>query len=128
MSYVYRKAITYSSKGFSINYPRVLISHGNLPPAQTAVTKTSPGCITFAWSNDAGSDLTRGFDKAILVVYCEALNKCIHIIGETRRRDEEVMLEVPQFHGYEVQTWLSFISADKRNLADSTHTGALFIT
>lgn len=128
MSYVYRKAITYSSSGFGINYPRVLISHGNLPPAGTAVTKTSPGCITFSWSNNTGSDLTRGFDKAILVVYCEALNKCIHIIGETRRRDEEALLEVPQFHGYEVQTWLSFISADKRNLADSTHTGALFIT
>ena len=128
MSYVYRKAITYSSKGFSINYPRVLISHGNLPPAEKAVTKTSPGCITFSWNNNAGTDLTRGFDKAILVVYCEALNKCIHIIGETRRRDEEALLEVPQFHGYEVQTWLSFISADKRNLADSMHTGALFIT
>jgi len=128
MSYVYRKAITYSSKGFSINYPRVLVSHGNLLPAETAATKTSPGYITFSWNNNAGSDSTRGFDKAILVVYCEALNKCIHIIGETRRRDEEAILEVPQFHGYEVQTWLSFISADERNLADSIHTGALFIT
>ena len=128
MSYVFRKAITYNNSRFGIDYSKVLISHGNLPPAEVAVTKTSPGCITFSWNNNAGQDLTRGFDKAILVVYCEALNKCIHIIGETRRRDEEVLLEVPQFHGYEVQTWLSFISADQRNIADSTHTGALFIT
>jgi len=128
MSYVYRKAIIYSNSGFSIDYPKVLISHGNLPPAEKAVTKTSAGAICFAWSNNGGSDLTRGFDKAISVVYCEALNKCIHIIGETKRRDEEALLAVPQFHGYEVQTWLSFISADKRNLADSTYTGPLFIT
>ena len=73
-------------------------------------------------------DAARYYDKAILVVYCEALNKSVYIIGEARRRDEEATLEVTLFHGYEVQTWLSFISADKRNLADSTYTGALFIT
>jgi hypothetical protein len=127
MSYVYRKAILYSNGQFRINYQKVLISHGNLPAA-VAVTKTSAGCITFSWNNNAGCDVTRSFDKAILVVYCEVLNKCVYIIGEARRRDEEALLEVPQFHGYEVQTWLSFISTDQRNLADSTHTGALFVT
>jgi len=127
MSYVYRKAIAYNNARFHIDYRKVLISHGNLPTAEVAVIKASPGSITFTWNNSSGMDAARSYDKTILVVYCEALNKCIYIIGEARRRDEEAILEVPQFHGYEVQTWLSFISVDQRNLADSTHTGALFV-
>jgi hypothetical protein len=128
MSYIFKKAITYSNAGFSVNYRKVLVTHGNLPPAQVAIVKTAPGSITFTWTNPIDMNTTRSYDKAIMVVYCEALNKCVYIIGEARRRNEEATLEVPQFHGYEVQTWLSFISVDKRNLADSSYTGALFIT
>jgi uncharacterized protein DUF6266 len=128
MSYIFKKAITYNSGEFSVNYRKVLVTRGNLSPAEVALVKTAPGSITFTWTNPIDMDLTRSYDKAIMVVYCEALNKCVYIIGETRRQAEEATLEVPLFHGYEVQTWLSFISADKRNLADSSYTGALFIT
>lgn len=128
MSYIFKKALTYNGAGFSVNYRKVLVTHGNLPPAQVALVKTAPGSITFTWTNPMDMNTSCSYDKTIMVVYCEALNKCVYIIGETRRRDEEATLEVPQFHGYVVQTWLSFISIDKRNLADSSYTGALFIT
>ena len=128
MSYIFKKAITYNSGGFSVNYRKVLVTHGNLPTAQVALVKTAPGSITFTWTNPIDMSITRSYDKTIMVVYCEALNKCVYVIGETRRRNKEATLEIPQFHGYEVQTWLSFISVDKRNLADSSYTGALFIT
>jgi hypothetical protein len=128
MAYVYGKAIIYTGSGFSIDYQKVLVTRGNLPTTDMAIARAAFNSISFTWGNNVNMDVSRSHDKAILVVYCEALNKFVYIIGEARRRDEQAILEVPQFHGYEVQTWLSFQSTDKKYIADSIYTGPLFVT
>ena len=67
-------------------------------------------------------------DKAILVVYCEALGKCLFTLKGADRNTGTASIAVARFKGYEVQTWLAFISPDGANTSPSTYTGAVTIT
>jgi hypothetical protein len=128
MSHIIKHAITGDYPNFSINYSAVFISSGTLQPAWSENALAKSGNVIFSWKDTSTHNAGSEDDKAILVVYCEALNKCIYLISEARRGDEEATLEVPKFHGHEVHTWLAFTSDDGKLISGSTYTGALFVT
>jgi hypothetical protein len=128
MAHTYKNAITSTSALYAVDYPKVLVTHGNLPRGELAHTKASMGNILFSWAGNSKFRKVRKNDKAILVAYSEALNKCIFTIGIARRWEEEATLEVPQFHEHEVHTWLSFISPDEKSIANSTYAGAVTLS
>jgi hypothetical protein len=84
--------------------------------------------IYFTWDDHSAGNKERARDRAILVAYCEALNLCLYNTWGARRRDEDAILEVPQFHGHEVHTCLSFISADGKSIANSIYSGSVTLS
>ncbi|THU32910.1 hypothetical protein FAM09_26020 [Niastella caeni] len=125
MADIFKNGLSCTGPEFNIDYSKVLVSQGNLPGGILVHVKASLSTIHFTWEHYKCSRTGQGSDKAILVAYCEALNKCIYTTWGARRQDEEAILEVPQFHGHTVQTWLSFISADGKQISKSTYTGAV---
>ncbi len=129
MSHILKHATIGTYPNFSIIYRMVLISSGRLQPAMSVKTETVSGNIIFTWDvNSMGSGNARGDDKAILLVYCEALNECVYSINSIDRRTGVGALSAARFKGYQVQTWLGFISANGNLRSNSTYTGALFVT
>ncbi|HEY8896266.1 MAG TPA: DUF6266 family protein, partial [Niastella sp.] len=120
-------AITGESPNFSINYKKVLMSRGRLHMEPNAVAKAEAGKVTFTWSYEADDEIAAN-DKAILVVYCEALDKCLFTLKGAERNTGTASIAVARFKGYEVQTWLAFISPDGVNVSPSTYTGAVTIS
>ncbi|OQP45879.1 hypothetical protein A4H97_32070 [Niastella yeongjuensis] len=126
MSHNLMTVLSFTDLEFKIDYSKLLLSQGNLPNAISPLSRAAPGGIEFCWArhNLVG---TQKNDKAILVVYCEALNQCIYNIGDIRREDKGVFMETPPFSGYEVHCWLSFLSEDETEIATSVYTGPCFI-
>jgi hypothetical protein len=115
-----------SPPNLEIDYSRVLVASGNRFNTERAVAKPVGETILFKWQNDL---IPKDYatDKAILVAYCEALNKCIYTTMGPPRTACKAKLEVAAFRGQAVHTWLSFITADGKQVADSIYTGKLIV-
>jgi hypothetical protein len=127
-AHVFKDAISCRAAGLHIDYCNVLVSQGNLPRGKLANTKAFMDNIFFTWYDNSAGNKERARDRAILVAYCEALNLCLFNTWGARRRDEDAILEVPQFHGHEVHTWLSFIAADGRSISNSMYAGSVTLS
>jgi len=128
LQYTLKNAITGISPDFTLNYSMVLISQGDLPEETDAKAVAAPNGVTFNWTystNEVG--LSQPTDKAILLVYCEALKRSVYTLKGADRSTGTATLNVPHFKGQVVQTWISFISADGKEIATSLYTGPVTI-
>jgi hypothetical protein len=109
-----------------IDYRKILVASGNRFNTERAVAKPVADTVLFKWENDLIPN-DYATDKAILVAYCEALNKCIFTTMGPPRTVCKARLDVVAFRGQAIHTWLSFITADGKQVADSIYTGRLII-
>ena len=109
-----------------IDYSKILVASGNRFNTERATAKPMGDNVLFKWEADL---IPKDYatDKAILVVYCEALNKCIFTTMGPPRTARKARIDVTAFRGQAVHTWLSFITADGKQVADSIYTGRLII-
>jgi len=111
-----------------IDYAKVLVTRGSLWNAQHATASVNSNAITFTWSNDSGVGSADQFDQCILVAYCEELDQCVFTKEGGSRFSGKAQLAVPGFIGEKVHTWLGFISADGKRIANSIYTGEVIVT
>ncbi len=124
MSYILKSAVTGVYPNYTILYPQVLISRGELPAALNPIAVAAAGgLINFSWTNNAGVGKAKATDLALLVVYCEDYNQCIYTTGSAARSAGTDSLNVSFFSGKTVQTYIGFISADGYDIASSIFTG-----
>lgn len=109
-----------------IDYRKILIASGSRFNTERAVAKPVGDAILFKWENDL-IPTEYATDKAILVAYCEKQNKCIYTAMGPPRSACQAKLEMAGFRGHAVHTWLSFITTDGRQVADSIYTGKLIM-
>jgi len=109
-----------------IDYSKILVASGNRFNTERATAKPIGDHVLFKWEADL---IPKDYatDKSILVVYCEALNKCIFTTMGPPRTACRARIDVTAFRGQAVHTWLSFITADGKQVADSIYTGRLII-
>jgi hypothetical protein len=109
-----------------IDYSKILVASGARFNTERAVAKPVGDAILFKWENDL-IPIEYTTDKAILVAYCEKQNKCIYTAMGPPGSICKAKLEVAVFRGQAVHTWLSFITKDGRQVADSVYTGKLIM-
>jgi hypothetical protein len=76
-------------------------------------------------TNDAGNKLAKANDQAILIAYCPEENEAEYAFGPARDAGPKTLAE---FSGMKVHTWLSFMSANGKLLANSVYCGEVTIT
>ena len=130
MSHTLKKAMYGTYPNFHIDYSQVPVSRGHLASAWSEKATTASGNIIFSWMDNSihNGVNAKGDDKAILVAYCEVLNKCVYSINSINRQTAVAVLPADQFMGFQVQTWLGFISANGKLISNSTYTGAMYMT
>lgn len=128
MRYTMINAVTGTYPAYSIDYSMALVCRGDLPNVQnpTAVS-TVAGQVHFQWTDNSGVGKALPTDLAVLVVYCPSRNQCIYTTTGDYRSEGTDLLGVAAFSGLQVQTYISFISADGRDIASSIYTGALTV-
>ena len=127
-SLILRDAITGTYPDFQIDYSKVLLSKGKLPRIKKSVTAPEAnGILKFTWTNDAGNKLAKANDQAILIAYCPEENETEYAFGAARDAGTGT-LDLAEFSGKKVHTWLSFMSANGKLLANSVYCGEVTIT
>ncbi len=125
LSYNLKNAVSGVYPDFAILYPQVQISRGTLPNVVAPVATAGPaGTVNFNWTDNSGTGKATGSDNAILVVFCEALQRTVYVINPLRS-DQTGNLPVGAFSGHAVQTWISFVTADGKDIATSIFTGVV---
>jgi hypothetical protein len=124
--YLLKYGIAGDYPDYSINFSRALVSRGELLNEPDPVATAEAGQVKFTWNHVAQQGIA-GNDQAILVVYCEALNKFVYILNGAVRTAGTATIAAPRFKGYEVHTWLAFMSANGQDVSDSAYTGKLTI-
>ena len=128
LAYNIRNGISGTYPNFSINYSMVLLSRGSLANAiAPTATAGTAGKVNFVWTDNTGSGFAKSNDKAILVVYCPDLDQTVSTLAGADRNMAADTLDVSNFSGKTVQTWLAFISADGKNVSDSFFAGQVAV-
>jgi hypothetical protein len=126
VSYNIQNALYSAGSKQKIRYSAAFISQGSLPRADSAsAAVTAPDTITFQWADNSWLGKANASDRAITVIYCESLKKCVFITDGAYRNTGVIAIQVPAFHGKVVQTWLAFISANGQDSSPSSYTGEL---
>jgi hypothetical protein len=125
---IMNQAIVGAYPDTQLSYPKVLISKGMLPGAENAAAVADEnGNIHFSFTDNSDTGTASGNDKVIVVAYCEALQQAVFRLNAGLRKDGEAVLDASVFKGYEVETWIGFLSSDEMNASDSVWTGRVGI-
>jgi hypothetical protein len=128
LSYNLQNAITGDYPALTINYPMVLLSHGSLNNAKSPIAKAGiAGKVNFTWVNNTGINKAAASDNAVLVIYDPTTKQVVYNLKGAIRSAESDLLDVSEFTGAPVETWIAFISADGRSISDSVYTGLVTV-
>jgi len=125
-SYHLKNAVTgTSSLNYAIDYTKVIFSVGDLLEANTpAVAVTTAAKLDFSWVNDAPAGGTGGTDKATVLAYNADKNKFVTLAGAAARSAAAYVLQLPpDWSGDEVYAWIAFVSADGKEVSNSSYIG-----
>lgn len=128
LSYNLKNAVVGLYPSYTVDYSMVLVSRGDLPNAiAPKVTAAAGSLINYAWVDNTGTGKAKATDLTILVVYCESTNQSLYVVGGAARSIGTDTLNVANFKGKLVETYLGFISADGREVASSMYTGQVTV-
>ncbi len=128
-SYNLLNAVTGVYPVFSIAYPQVLVSRGDLPNALApAVTSGVGSIVTFSWTDNSGVAGASTKDVSIFVAYCPVAMQSIYSIADATRGDLTGDLNLSSFSGKDVETYIGFISQDGNSVATSIYTGTVTVS
>lgn len=122
------EAITGIYPDLTIDYPKVLISKGNLtgpwgPAATSAASK-----VNVTWQDNSASGTAKPTDKAILLVYNPEKSQYVFTTNGDDRSSLADSLDLPgDFVGDTVHVWIAFISADKKTVSTSLYISEVVI-
>jgi hypothetical protein len=97
-----------------------------LPNARNVTAEADAGpVVKFTWLNNAGSGKALNSDLVMVAAYCKALDVAIFsILNNADNREKQLLsLDVSDFAGLSVETYLTFFSLDGKEIADSVYTG-----
>ena len=122
-----KKAVTGAYPDFAIDYAKVVLSAGNFDNAGDPAAKSAEaGKLVFTWTdNSKANRKTLISDLAFVAAYSEELNSWIFEPKAATRNAGTCTLDVAEFSGKPVQTYIGFMSADGKKVSTSLFTGAV---
>jgi hypothetical protein len=108
-----------------IDYSKVILSAGKLKPAENwQVTETGAG-LRYSWETHPKMPWPESSDQVMMLAYFPAKQKVVYtLFGNSRLSGSDVLEIQPSLQGEYMETYLSFVAADRKQLADSIYTGS----
>jgi hypothetical protein len=125
-SHNYHQMMTGECPPFQVNYPKIILSRGSLLlPEMILAASLLPGTISFIWTCD--NLFYQNNIKAFIAIYCEELDVWKFDVDNANLTDSMHTMELPDFKGKPVHTYIGFISANGNKVSDSHYTGMVNI-
>lgn len=125
-----RDAVAGLESPFSIDYRKVKVSNGSIPILSPATFESdTSNMVKFGWTAtvDSGNRASVA-DRAIGVVYCPEDNLFLTSHFNTRRSDQELLMDAAIFINKEVHGWIFFLSDDESKASNSQYVGSIIVT
>jgi len=128
----YNQAVKYNKKSLlkgdfpnlEFNFEKILLSKGDLKQAENLeVTQIQSG-LQFHWKTDPKMAWPDAADQVMLLAYFPETNRTEYEIFGNSRISGTAELEIPpSLQGAYMETYFSFISADRTRVSDSVYAG-----
>lgn len=128
-SYHLKDALIQVGNVFEIDYPKVLISKGDLRGIDSPViTPAANQVVNILWTDNSGQGNANALDQLVVVFFAPSLNLFQTYENVSAREDESAQMTLPAFFaGAEVQTWVTFVTDSGTTAATSLYLGAVTI-
>lgn len=127
-SYNYGNALIGKAPDYSIDYSKALVSRGDLPNATAPAASVTGTTVFFTWTDNSGVGKAADTDLVVLVAYSEDAKTTLFSNKGATRGDAAATLDVTNFKGSTIQTWIAFLSADGKDASNSFFTGELVVS
>lgn len=129
MSEILKNGIIGEKPDFKFNFPNMLVANGNLAMALNPnVEMTEPRSIRFSWDMPAKQAHQRNRDQVMLFAFMPDENLAFYMLSGARRNAQQEILEVCSGKpGQIFETYIAFISDDRKKISKSTYTGQIII-
>lgn len=130
MSYHIKEAVKYINPGFEMLFSKIQISKGDLLGIQNpAVAASNTGGLLYTWDDNSGQGSAKETDKLIVVAYAPEQDLYFTELKAGLRNTSAAAIALPDyFSGLEVQSWVTFASADDKSYATSVYMGAVTVS
>lgn len=107
-----------------IAYDALVVSKGPLKGAENwQVTPVAHG-LHYSWATDPDMPWPEVTDQVMTLAYFPLKEKVVfNLFGKSRAAGSDVLEIPPSLQGEYMETYMSFITADRTQVADSTYTG-----
>jgi len=130
-SYNVKTAILGIRPNLSIDYPRVLLSRGDLTkPESVVITPLSPTTLQFTWTDNSGTGKALRTDRLFVAVFIPRKNYWFYKMNVATREAGNYILDITQltrdisvFYGKPLQSYIGFVAEDGKDASDSVYTG-----
>lgn len=124
MSQVLTNAITGEAPDVTIDYAKAQVSAGTLSPAVNGAFTYDNGEITLTWDDNSGSGSAKATDKSMYVILNPAQSDAVYETSGAARSIKKQVADLPaEWVGDTVQIYLSFITEDGKDVANSIYLG-----
>lgn len=122
-------AIAGENSDMHLRYEDLLVADGNLQAAlNPRVEMTSPRTLLFSWEQPDKQSYARGQDQVMLLAYMPEEAVAFHVTSGARRNTGQDVLQVCSGKAGQVfETYIAFISDDRKKVSKSTYTGQIVI-
>lgn len=123
-SYNLTNAIKGEYPDLEIDYPQARLSQGTLTVAENAQVQVLNEGLMFSWTYDPYDPLVSRSDKTMLMAWFPMVKKAFYIISGVQRMELQELLKIPEeLKGLEAETYISFITDDRKAISNSVYTG-----
>ncbi|MGY4384073.1 hypothetical protein ACVWYN_001099 [Pedobacter sp. UYP24] len=114
---------------FTIDYPKLVFSRGVLKTSEGLKAIATVEGISFTWDTDPKMPWAESTDQVMMIAYFPTENKAVHkLFGNNRITGEDQLVLSPSLRGKYAETYIGFISADRKQISDSSYTGSINLT
>jgi uncharacterized protein DUF6266 len=126
MSSVLTSGITGVAPNFTVDYPNVLISKGDLKVAlNPSFVATTPGQVSFGWDDNSTEVNANITDKAMLLVYNSTKKESIYLSDGTIREDGNQEVYIPaSYTGDTIHMFMAFVTEGGSQVSNSSYLGS----
>lgn len=128
-SYHLKNAVVSGATGMEMDYPKVLISKGDLRGIDGGtVAAAANQVLNFGWIDNSGQGKATATDSFMIVVYAPDLNMFYSDTDVATRDATTASVTLPVYmSGFEVEVWASFCKPETNYAAISTYMGAVTV-
>ena len=125
MSQALKAGIKGEYPDLELDYEHMLVADGLLPGARNPnVTPLEGNRLQFTWEYDEMQEFSIRRDQVLLLAYSTATTASFYTIGGAPRYSKQAILEVyPEIEEESFETYIAFITEDRKAVSRSTYTG-----